>query len=128
MGFPSTIVITKASQIPDGTIKLAGGTIDDNAFRDAPPLTFPPGLVSSPTTVSIDVFASPLSVPTPRTSRICRSFRLCRRRRPPRGITVVLPPLTPMTPGALLSLYHIDPIIGLAPAMNAFGKFGGRDC
>jgi hypothetical protein len=40
---------------------------------------------------------------------------------PAPGITIVLPLLTPMTPGALLSLYHIDPIIGLAPAMNAFG-------
>ena len=27
-----------------------------------------------------------------------------------------------MTPGAHLSLYHIDPIIGLAPAMNASGN------
>jgi hypothetical protein len=38
------------------------------------------------------------------------------------GIAVVLPLLTPMTPGAKLSLYHIDPMIGLAPAMNAFGN------
>ena len=41
---------------------------------------------------------------------------------PPPGITVVLPLLTPMTPGAQLSLYHIDPVIGLAPAMNESGQ------
>jgi hypothetical protein len=41
---------------------------------------------------------------------------------PAPGITIVLPLLTPMTPGAQLSLYHIDPIIGLAPAMNASGQ------
>ena len=27
-----------------------------------------------------------------------------------------------MTPGAHLSLYHIDPIVGLSPAMNASGN------
>ena len=35
---------------------------------------------------------------------------------------MVLPLLTPMNPGAKLSLYHIDPILGLAPAMNASGQ------
>ncbi|MGC2658007.1 MAG: hypothetical protein WA324_08510, partial [Bryobacteraceae bacterium] len=66
LGFPTTIVITKPSLLPDGTIGSGGGTVDDNSFGTRASITFPAGLVSSPTTVSIDVFANPLSVPTPR--------------------------------------------------------------
>ena len=128
MGFPTTIVITKPSLTPDGTIGSAGGTVNDNAFGTRASITFPPGLVSSPTTVSIDVFPSPLSVPTPRGFTMPGTYfenlsfsPALPEPVPAPGITIVLPLLTPMTPGALLSLYHIDPIIGLAPAMNAFG-------
>lgn len=128
LGFPTTIVITKPSLTPDGTIGPAGGTVNDNAFGTRASITFPPGLVSSPTTVSIDVFPSPLSVPTPRGFTMPGTYfenlsftPALPEPIPAPGITVVLPLLTPMTPGALLSLYHIDPIIGLAPAMNAFG-------
>ena len=128
LGFPTTIVITKPSLTPDGTIGSAGGTVNDNAFGTRASITFPPGLVSSPTTVSIDVFPSPLSVPTPRGFTMPGTYfenlsfsPALPEPVPAPGITIVLPLLTPMTPGALLSLYHIDPIIGLAPAMNAFG-------
>jgi hypothetical protein len=79
--------------------------------------------------VSIDVFASPLSVPTPSgftepgTYFENLSFSPdLPEPIPAPGITVVLPLLTPMTPGAHLSLYHIDPIAGLSPAMNASGS------
>jgi Dockerin type I domain len=129
LGFPSTIVITRPSLTPDGTIGSAGGTVDDNAFGTRASITFPPGLVSSPTTVSIDVFPSPLSVPTPRGFTMPGTYfenlsfsPALPEPLPAPGITVVLPLLTPMTPGAHLSLYHIDPIIGLAPAMNASGQ------
>ena len=40
---------------------------------------------------------------------------------PSPGITVVLPLLAPMKAGAHVGLFHVDPIIGLAPAMDAFG-------
>jgi len=130
LGLPSSIVVTKPSLTPDGTIGPAGGTVDDNAFGTRASITFPPGLVSSPTTVSIDVFPSPLAVPTPRGFTMPGTYfenlsfsPALPAPIPAPGITVVLPLLTPMTPGALLSLYHIDPIIGLAPAMNAFGNF-----
>jgi Dockerin type I domain len=129
LGFPTTIVVTYPSLTPDGTIGPAGGTVDDNAFGTRAAITFPPGLVSSPTTISIDVFASPLSVPTPRGFTVPGTYfenlsfsPPLPEPVPPPGITVVLPLLTPMTPGAQLSLYHIDPIIGLAPAMNASGN------
>lgn len=129
LDFPTTIVITYPSLAPDGTIGPAGGTVDDNAFGTRASITFPSGLVSSPTTVSIDVFASPLSVPTPRGFTVPGTYfenlsfvPALPEPVPAPGITVVLPLLTPMTPGASLSLYHIDPIIGLAPAMNASGN------
>ena len=129
LGFPSSIVVEYPSGTPDGTIGPAGGTVDDNAFGTRASITFPPGLVSSPTTVTIDVFASPLSVPTPRGFTMPGTYfenvslsPALPEPIPAPGITVVLPLLTPMTPGAHLSLYHIDPIIGLAPAMNASGN------
>jgi hypothetical protein len=129
LGFPTTIVITQPSLAPDGTIKPGGGTVDDNAFGTRASVTFPMGLVSSPTTVSIDVFPNPLSVPTPRGFTMPGTYfenlsfsPALPEPIPAPGITVVLPLLTPMTPGARLSLYHIDPIIGLAPAMNASGN------
>ena len=128
LGFPSTIVITKPSLTPDGTIGPAGGTVTDNAFGTRASITFPPGLVSSSTSVSIDVFPSALSVPTPRGFTMPGTYfenlsfsPTLSEPIPAPGITVVLPLLTPMTPGAHLSLYHIDPILGLAPAMNASG-------
>ena len=129
LGFPTTVVVTKPSLTPDGTIGSAGGTVDDNAFGTRASITFPPGLVSSSTTVSIDVFPSPLSVPTPRGFTMPGTYfenlsfsPALAEPIPAPGITIVLPLLTPMTPGAHLSLYHIDPIIGLAPAMNASGN------
>ena len=127
LGFPSSIVITKPSLTPDGSIGPAGGTVNDNAFGTRASITFPPGLVSSPTTVSIDVFPSALSVPTPRGFTMPGTYfenlafvPVLPSPVPAPGITVVLPLLTPMTTGAHLSLYHIDPIIGLAPAMDTF--------
>jgi hypothetical protein len=123
-------VVTKPSLTPDGTIGPAGGTVDDNAFGTRASVTFPPGLVTTTTTVSIDVFTSPLSVPTPRGFTMPGTYfenlsftPNLPERAPAPGITIVLPLVTPMAPGAHLSLYHIDPVTGkLAPAMNASGN------
>jgi len=122
-------VVTKPSLTSDGTIGSTGGTVTDNAFGSRASVTFPPGLVSSPTSVSIDVFPSPLSVPTPRGFTVPGTYfenlsfsPALPEPVPAPGITVVLPLLTPMSPGASLSLYHIDPVLGLAPAMNASGN------
>jgi hypothetical protein len=129
LGLPSTIVVITPSPTPDGTIGPSGGTVNDNAFGARASITFPSGLVSSPTTVSIEVSASPLSVPTPRGFTMPGTYfenvafvPSLPSPLPSPGITVVLPLLTPMTTGAHLSLYHIDPVIGLAPAMNASGQ------
>jgi hypothetical protein len=129
MGFPTNVVVTKPSLTPDGTIGPAGGTVNDNSFGTRASITFPPGLVSTSTSVSIDVFPSPLAVPTPRGFTMPGTYfenisfsPTLSEPIPTPGITIVLPLLTPMTPGAHLSLYHIDPIVGLSPAMNSFGN------
>lgn len=131
MGLPDSVTVTKPSLTSDGTVGPNGGTVIDDAFGPRASVTFPDGVAPVTTTVSIDVFTSPLSVPTPAGFTVPGTYfmnisfspSLGTPLRSP-GITVVLPLLTPMTPGAHLSLYHIDPVTGtLAPAMNAFGHF-----
>ncbi len=126
LGLPSSIVVTQPSLTSDGSVGPAGGTVSDNAFGTRATVTFPPGLVSGTTSVSIDVFLSPLSVPTPMgftmpgTSFMNLAFSpaLVSPLSAP-GITVVIPLVNPMTVGAHLSLYHIDPVLGLSPALTA---------
>jgi hypothetical protein len=128
MGLPNTIVVTKPSQVVDGQVGSGGGTVIDNSFGNRASVTFPPGIAPNATNVAIDVFANPLAVPTPRGFTMPGTYFVniaftpaLSSPLPAPGITVVLPLLTPMTPGAQLSLYHIDPISGnLAPAINAF--------
>ncbi len=132
MGFPTTIIVTKPSLSSDGAIGSGGGTVTDNSYGTRASVTFPPGLASSspPTTVSIDVFPNPLSVPTPRGFTMPGTYfenlsfsPTLPEPIPAPGITIVLPLLNLMTPGAHLSLYHIDPVTGsLAPAMNSSGN------
>jgi hypothetical protein len=127
MGIPDSIVVTRPSQESDGSVGPAGGTVTDNSFGNRATVTFPPGLLSGSTSVSIDVFANPIAVPTPRgftspgTYFVNLSFSPALATPiPSPGITFVLPLIVPMTPGAQLSLYHIDPVTGtLAPALNA---------
>jgi hypothetical protein len=38
------------------------------------------------------------------------------------GVTVTLPLVSQMTPGATLSLYHVDAVAGESPALNASGN------
>lgn len=131
MGFPNSIVVTKPSLVSDGTLGSGGGTVTDNSFGSRASITFPPGLLSTNTSVSIDVFASPLAVPTPRGFTIPGTYFVnlafvpaLGSPIPAPGITLVLPLVAPMTPGAHLSLYHIDPVTGtLAPAVDAFHQF-----
>lgn len=129
MGLPTSIVVTKPSLTPDGAAGPSGGTVNDTSFGARASVTFPPGLLPSSTSISIDVFASPLLIPTPRGFTMPGTYftnllfsPALAEPLPPPGITIVLPLIEPMTPGARLSLYHIDPVVGLGPARNASGK------
>jgi hypothetical protein len=131
MGLPSSIVVTKPSLVTDGAVGPGGGTITDNSFGGRATITFPSGIAPTGTNVAIDVFASPLAVPTPQGFTMPGTYFVnvaftpaLPSPIPAPGLTIVLPLITPMVPGAHLSLYHIDPVTGqLAPAMNAFHMF-----
>jgi hypothetical protein len=127
LGLPSTVVVTKPSLNTDGTVGATGGTVSDNSFGTRASVTFPAGVAPDNTNVSIDVFPNPLPVPTPSGFTVPGTYFVnvafspaLSSPLPSPGITVVLPLLTPMTPGAHLSLYHIDPVTGtLQPATDA---------
>lgn len=131
MGFPTTLVVLRPSLEGDGTISdpAAGGTVSDDTFGDRAQVTFPPGVLSEPTTVSIDVFQDPLDIPNPAgfsgpgthfvnielTPQ--PAFPL-----PAPGMTVVLPLPNPLPSGSPLSLYRVDPATGdLVPAIGVTG-------
>jgi hypothetical protein len=126
-GLPNSIVVTKPSLNVDGMVGPAGGTVTDNSFGSRASVGFPAGEVGSTTSVSIDVFPNPLPVPTPQGFTIPGTYFVNIAFTPPLssplpapGITITLPLLTPMTPGAHVSLYHIDPVTGqLAPALDS---------
>src|SRR5581483_4090252 len=94
-------------------------------------VTFPPGLVTGTESIAIDVFATPPALPLPLNATALASYFVnlaftpaLSVPLPSPGITIVLPLVNPITPGANLRLYHIDPATGQqAPAMNAFGQF-----
>ena len=128
MGFPDTVVVTKPSLNTDGAVGTTGGTVTDNSFGTRASVTFPPNIAPDNTNVSIDVLPNPLPVPTPRGFttpgtyfvNVAFSPALSMPLASP-GITVVLPLLNSMTPGARLDLWHIDPATGLLqPATDAF--------
>jgi hypothetical protein len=130
-GLPTNLVVLRPSLIGDGTISdpAAGGTVSDDTFGIRAQVTFPPGVLSQPTTVSIDVFQDPLDIPTPSGFQgpgthfvnieltPQPSFPL-----PAPGLTVVLPLPNPKPAGLALSLYRIDPATGnLVPAIGVSG-------
>jgi hypothetical protein len=131
MGFPTSLVVLRPSLIGDGTITnpAAGGTVTDDTFGNRAQVTFPPGVLTQQTSVSIDVFQEPLDIPTPvgfqgpgthfvnieLTPQ--PTFPL-----PAPGLTVVLPLPNPSPTGAPLSLYRVDPATGnLVPAIGVSG-------
>jgi hypothetical protein len=131
LGVPSSVVVTRPSLTTDGTLGNAGGTVNDNSFGNRASITVPPGVLGANSNVAIDVFPNPLPVPTPRGFTTPGTYFVNvdftphpASPLPAPGITVVLPLINPMTPGALVSLYHIDPVTGqLAPAMTASRTF-----
>ena len=130
MGFPTNLVVIRPSLVGDGTISdpLTGGTIMDDTFGDRAQVTFPPGSLSQPTNVSIDVFQDPLDIPmpsgylSPGTLFVnidltpVPSFPLS-----PPGLTIVLPLPNPLPAGTPLDLYRVDPGTGdLVPSLDVF--------
>lgn len=101
----------------------------DFTFGPLAQVTFPPGVLSMPTQVAIDVFLEPLDLPNPTGfqapgTRFVNidlnpepTFPL-----PAPGLTIVLPLVNPMIPGARLDLFRVNPTTGmLEPSIGVDG-------
>ena len=129
VGWPTVLNVVRPSLESDGTIPPEGGTVVDATFGDRATLTLPPGAVSEPTEVAIDVQESPLTFPMPAgfnapgTYYVNVSFSPEPAMPfPPPGATVVLPLVNPMIPGTSLTLYSVDAKSGLlVPAESVLG-------
>jgi hypothetical protein len=111
----------------DGTIDpITGGTVTDDEFGSRAQVTFPAGVLTDSTDVTITVFQDPPVVPTPGGFSApgtlfvdidldpTPSFPLV-----PPGLTIVLPVEPPLAAGTPLSLYRVNPSTGdLEPALD----------
>jgi hypothetical protein len=118
-GFPTTLDVLKPSLVTDAIIGTGGGTVTDQVFGNRASVTFPPGSVTGPTQVAIDVFLNPLQIPTPEgfSGPVTNFVNIQLTPKPhfplaPPGLTVVLPMANPMVPGTVLNLYKIDTLTG----------------
>jgi hypothetical protein len=133
MGVQTDLIVVQPSLAVDGTITAAGGTVMDQVFGSRAQITVPPGLLSTATTVAIDVLESQLSVPTPQgfSSPGTRFVNIDLEPHPTGllpapGITAVLPLINPMIPGSRLTLYRINPATNpptLVPATSVTSGF-----
>ena len=128
-GFPADMIVVQPSLISDGTFLSTGGTVTDDVFIERAQVSLPPGVLTETTDVSIDVFESPLDIPSPSGFAGLGTyfvnifldpeplFPL-----PAPGITVVLPLVNFIEPGSLLDLFRIDPTTGdLVPTEGVDG-------
>jgi hypothetical protein len=128
-GFPSKIVVFQPSLTSDGSVSVAGGTIQDETFGSRASLTFPFGAVSIPTSVALDVLQSPLDVPLPTGFSGADSFFVNIELTPmpgfplaAPGLTLVLPLRVFTAPGTAIYLFRVNPATGnLEPALDAIG-------
>ncbi|HKZ79572.1 MAG TPA: hypothetical protein VJ124_14950 [Pyrinomonadaceae bacterium] len=130
-GFPTELIVVQPSLLVDGTVApTTGGTVMDQVFGARAQVTFPPGVLSATTQVAIDVFESPLSLPTPSgfTGPGTRFVNINLTPQPafplpPPGLTVVLPLTNVMIPGDRIDLFRVDPATGnLVPALDVAGQ------
>src|SRR5439155_24607138 len=112
-GFPTDLIVVRPSLVMDGTVGSGGGTVSDQTFGARAQLTFPAGVLSSSTQVAIDVFPSPLAIPTPAGLAGPGTFFVNINLNPPPafplpppGVTVVLPLPQPMIPGDRIDLFR----------------------
>lgn len=128
LGLPTILNVVLPSLIDDGVIDSAGGTVMDLTFGARAQVTLPAGAVTVPTDVAIDVLESPLTFPMPTgfsapgTSFVNISFTPTPAMPfPAPGATIVLPLINPMTAGAALALYRVDPASGNLVAAISVG-------
>ena len=130
MGLQRTIIVTQPTGVPDNTINpTLGGTVADDVFGTKAQITVPPGVLQTQTTVSIDVFPSPLGTPTPvgfsAPGTLFVNISLNPHPAgllPAPGLTVTVPVSGVLIPGTVLTLYRVDTTTGtLVAARNVSG-------
>ncbi len=129
MGFPTQLVVVLPSNQVDGNLDSTGGTVMDEVFGDRAQVTFPPGVLTQPTDISIDVFTEDIQLPIPQgysaagTNYVNLSFNPePALPLPAPGMTLVLPLSTQMNPGDPLTLFKVDPSTGnLVPEPSVYG-------
>jgi len=129
MGLPTQLVVVLPSNQVDGTLDSSGGTVMDTVFGARAEVTFPPGVLSQPTDISIDVFTEQIQLPIPQgysaagTNYVNLSFNPePALPLPAPGMTLVLPIPNQMPPGSPLTLFKVDPTSGnLIPEPSVFG-------
>lgn len=130
-GWPTKFVVTRPSLEPDGELSSDGGRVEDRVFGRRASLTVPPRALTTRTSVAIDVFATPPSLPRPAgygapgtrfvnislTPSPAQPF-------PSPGLTITLPTETLLPAGSPLPLFRLDPVLGsLVPAPSVSGGF-----
>ena len=129
MGLPTQLVVVLPSNQVDGSVGSSGGTVMDTVFGDRAEVTFPAGVLSQDTQVSIDVFTEQIQLPIPQGYSVAGTnyVNLSFNPEPPLplpapGMTLVLPLSTQMAPGSPLTLFKVDPVSGnLIPEPSVYG-------
>ena len=129
-----TIDVIRPSLTVDGTVNpdlINSQTVADQS-DPAVTITFPPGSVSVPTTVAIDVLPGPLTVPDPAGfiggSTYYVNFEVDPEPPyppgfPAPGLTIVLPLVKQMVPGTVMDLMRINTTTGLwEPSLDVSGN------
>jgi len=125
------LIVGLPSLAVDGTVwdPAAGAVIVDQVFGERASLTIPAGALSQPTTVALDVFDTPLDLGIPSGFKAAATLYVNVQLdpEPPMpfaapGITVVLPLVQTLAPGAGLDLFRVDRVTGeLMPALGVNG-------
>jgi hypothetical protein len=129
-GLQRTVVVTKPTGTADNVINPAlGGTVVDDVYGTKAQVSVPPGVLTSETTVSIDVFKDPLGTPTPTgfsaPGTLFVNINMTPHPSgalPAPGLTVTVPVSGALTAGTVLTLYRVDTATGtLVAARNVSG-------
>ena len=112
-----------------GSVDASGGLIQDDVFGSAASVVIPPGAVAQTTVVAIDVFESPLDIPTPDgflglgTNFVNIDLNpVPTIPFPSPGATLVLPLPVALPPGLVMPLYFVDPASeSLQPMLDYLG-------
>ena len=132
LGLSRDLIVIRPTQQPDGTISApaAGGSVSDNTFGDRAKVIAPGGVLSQPTTVTIDVLQAPLQVLLPEGFSGAETYFVNIVLLPAPnfplhqpGLTIVLPLRNYTIPGTAINLFRIDPAAGnLVAVLNTSGS------